>query len=260
MVETMERLKPLYRVKLIESGRSHFYQVEGDENWLPGVTTVLGAAIPKPALLPWALNMMADNVRTYLTAREEKPFTKDEIETLIKEGKNIYKKKSEEAADIGTRVHQAIDDLIHGKTPTITEDIKAGVEGFQKWQEEHKLKVELGDTKLASKLFKYGGSLDFIAFDNDGGLVIFDVKTTKKRKDRDHGIYPEYAYQLGAYKKAFEETYGLPVKDLYALWVNKEKPEFKPVRVINPDICFEGFLAALKLYSLSKWEKFDETA
>jgi 5-methylcytosine-specific restriction endonuclease McrBC regulatory subunit McrC len=88
-------------------------------------------------------------------------------------------------------------------------------------------------------------------------VIIFDVKTTKKRKDRDHGIYPEYAYQLAAYANAFRETYGIDVKAVYALWVNKEKPEFKAVKVSNISVAFEGFLAALKLYKQSKYELFD---
>ena len=258
---TVTRLNPLYPVKLIVDGRSHFYQVGTDEAWKPGVTTVLSAAIPKPALLPWALNMMADNVRSALMSlHPSELLTETVIESIIKEGKDIYKKKSAEATDIGGRVHQAIDRIVKGEQPepSYLSDIGPAIHGFLDWKASHSLTIELGDTKIGSKLFGYGGSLDMVAFDGDEP-IIFDFKTNKKRKDRDHGIYPETAYQLAAYAQAFQETYGLPVKAVYALWLNKEKPEFKAVKISNIQACFEGFLAALKLYNLSKWEKFEET-
>ena len=87
----------------------------------------------------------------------------------------------------------------------IGDDIKAGVDGFLDWKASHSLQIELGDTKIGSKLFGYGGSLDMLAFDKEDP-IIFDFKTTKKRRDRDHGIYDDYAYQLAAYAQAFKET------------------------------------------------------
>ena len=253
----MNRFQPLYSVKLIANGKSHFYELGDDPNWKPGVTTVLGAAIPKPALLPWALNQMGDNLKEILSNREIKPWESGELDTLIKESKNIYKKKSSEAADIGSRVHKTINDIIHGNSVAITPDIEPAVSAFTSWDAIKTLKIELGDTKIGSRVFGYGGSLDMVAFDGNEA-IIWDFKTNKKRKDRDHGIYPETAYQLAAYCVAFRETFGIPVKSAYALWLNKEKPEFKAVKISNLDACFEGFLAALKLYNLSKFEKFEE--
>ena len=249
------RLNPLYEVKLIEDGRQHFYQIGQDEKWFPGVTTVL-KVLDKPALIPWAVKMCSENIKDYLMANLGKTLTAEEIEKACLEGKNIYKKKSQEAADLGGRVHRAIDNIIHGGKPDLTEDIRPGVEGFLKWQESHKLNIEFGDTKLGSKLFGYGGSMDFLAFDGDEA-VLWDLKTTKKRKDRDHGVYDEFGLQLGAYAQAFQETYGVRVKEAFILWVDKEKGDFKPVKVGNLSICLEAFLAALKIYQTNKIEKFE---
>ena len=247
-----ERLKPLYNVKLIETGKQHFYQIDKDETWLPGVTTVLGAAIPKPALLPWALNSMEENLKPYIG----QPLTKE----MLIDSKNIYKKKAQDAADIGTRVHKAIDDIIKGTTPTEAygADIEPAIQGFKDWRDSTGITIEIGDSKIGSKLFGFGGSLDLMGFDKNGDAVILDVKTTKRRKDRNHGAYPEAGLQLSAYQCAFRETYGIDAKSLYVLWINKEQPEFKAVKVANPSASFEGFLSALKLYNLSKFETFDE--
>lgn len=253
------RLNPLYDVKLIANGKQHFYQIGDDETFRPGVTTALGM-INKPALVQWASNSCSENIKEALLEYTSKPLSiliHEDIKRICEEGKNIYKKKAQAAADIGTRVHQACDSIIKGEEKDIPEDIRHGVQGFLDWKSSQSLTIELGDTKLGSKLFGYGGSLDFVGFEKDEP-VIFDIKTTKKRKDRDHGIYPEYAYQLAAYAQAFRETYGLDVKKVYALWINKEKPEFKAVKVEKIPGCFEGFLAALKLYQLSKFELFEQ--
>jgi hypothetical protein len=252
-------LKPLFNVKLIEQNKQHYYQLGDDETWKPGVTTVL-KVLDKPALIPWATKCVSENIKEAFKEFTSKPLsilTHKNIERICDEGKNIYKKKAADAADIGSRVHQAIDSLIRGEIKDIAGDIKAGVQGFLDWEAANSLKIHLGDSKLGSKLFGYGGSLDFVAFDGNDP-IIFDIKTTKRRKDRDHGVYPEYGVQLAAYGQAFYETYGLKPKALYALWVNKEKPEFKAVKVANPDICFEMFLACLKIHKIQKLEMFEE--
>jgi len=177
---------------------------------------------------------------------------------LIDPAKATDHKKAAEAADIGTRTHQAVDSIIRGEDKDIPEDLKPAVQGFLDWRGSNSLDIKQGDTRLGSKLFGYGGSLDFVAFDGSEA-VIFDLKTTRKRKDRDHGIYPEYGAQLAAYAKAFTETYGIPVKAVYALWVNKEKPEFKAIKVSNINVAFESFLACLKIYQTQKFEMFDDS-
>ncbi len=252
------KLEPLYKVQLIEANRQHYYTIGDDETWYPGATTVL-KVLDKPALVPWAAKCVSDNIKQALNEWVGiNPFNKADIEKICEEGKNIYKKKASDAADIGTRVHRAVDCIIRGEEPTLTDDIKHGVQGFLDWRASNSIRIELGDTKLGSKLFGYGGSLDFIGFDPSGAAIIFDIKTTKVRKGMDHGIYDEAAYQLSSYRQAFKETYGIPVKAVYGLWLNKEKPEFKAVKIANPDICFEGFLACLKMTQIAKLEKFED--
>lgn len=246
---TIQRLKPLYDVKLIVDGKKHFYQIENDDKWLPGVTTVLSAAIPKPALLNWALNMMGDNIRQYLTARDGKPFEKSEIDELIKVGKDIYKKKASEAADIGTRAHKAVDEIIKGNSPVIDDDIKVCVEAFTNWHKTSGIEIEIGDSKIASKLFGYGGSLDMLGFKGKDAILI-DLKTSK-------WIWPEMGYQIASYMQAFRETYGVEVKEAMILRLGKYKAEFEVKKLSNFNETFQGFLGALKLYNLTKFQMFE---
>lgn len=250
------KLTPLYEVKQIVDKKSHYYTIGKEEKWYPGVTGAL-STINKPALVQWSANTATSNIKEYLLEHAvNRVLTIEEIDRACEEGRNLYKKKSQEAADIGSRVHKAIDDIITGKEGVVDDEIKPAVQGFLNWKASHSLTIELGDTKIASKVYGYGGSLDFVAFEGSEP-IIFDIKTTKKRKDKDHGIYSEACFQLAAYQRAFQETYGVECKNVYALWINKEKPEFKAVKVSNIDVCFEAFLAALKLFNLSKFEMFE---
>lgn len=252
------QLKPLYDVKLIEQNRQHYYQIGTDEVWKPGVTTVL-KVLDKPALIPWAAKCVSDNIKESLNNWDfSQPLGKLDIGRICEEGKNIYKKKASDAADMGSRVHKAIDEIIRGEIRDYSPDVRAGVQGFEEWKASNSLKIELGDTKIGSKMFGYGGSLDMVAFNEKNEAIIFDFKTTRIRKGLDHGIYPEAAYQLAAYSWAFREIYGIEVKEVYGLWLNKEKPEFKAVKVANIPACFEIFLSCLKIYNNSKFEMFED--
>lgn len=248
-----QRLTPLFDVKLIADGKQHFYQLGDDEVWKPGVTTALGM-INKPALIPWAVKMCSENIKDALMKLTPgETLTEAGINAIVAEGKNIYKKKTQAAADIGTRAHAAINAIITNDRSLDylnIADIKPCIDAFLDWKGRQSLTFEVGDTKLGSRLFGYGGSLDFVAFDGNKA-ILFDLKTSK-------GIYPEMAYQLAAYAQGFKETYGIEVADAFILRVGKETPDFEVKRVANMKDCLDGFLAALKLYTLSKWGKFAE--
>src|SRR5438477_2816654 len=175
---TQNKLNPLYPVELITNGKSHFYKLGDGDLWFPGVTTVL-QMIAKPALIQWSSNMACENIKEYLMENAlNKPLTKEEIEKACLEGKNIYKKKAEAQADIGTKVHKAIDSLIKGDILEITDEIKPAIEGFINWNDSNDLTIEFGDTKIGSKVFGYGGSLDMVAFNKSNEAILVDFKTT----------------------------------------------------------------------------------
>ena len=260
-MQICNQLNPLYEVSLIQKSNAHFYKIDNDDIWRPGVTGILGV-INKPAIPIWSSEQSANYVLKI--ARKLDGIKTDRLKyntrfskLLIKRAKKQPLIKSREASNIGTQVHKTIDSIISGEEIEIHQDIKPAVDGFLSWRNSNSLKIMLGDTKIASRIYGFGGSLDMVAFDNNQA-VIFDFKTTKKRKDRSHGIYNEFAYQLAAYKIAFQETFGISVKALYALWLNKEKPEFEAVRINNHEMCFEAFLGAFKLYQMQKFNILDD--
>lgn len=243
-------MNPLYPVELLKDKKGHRYKV--NDLIFPGVTGVLDI-INKKAIGPWMVKKCAEYTQDYLLKNAlERPLTKEEVETLTKDSKRAYKTTSTTALDIGTRAHAAINDIIEGREPVITDDIRNPVDGFKEFVDKERIKIIKGDTKVASLLFEYGGSLDAVAF-KQGKVIIIDFKTSK-------GIYPEYALQAGgAYTQAFKETFGLDyLPDAMILRVGKDVAEFEVRRVKSTQRAFEAFKSALDLYRSLQMEMYED--
>jgi len=233
------------------NGKGHYYTTTlNPDEWYPGVTTILGM-IAKPMLIPWAAKEAAKKIKAYLIEHATgRKLTSEEIDKLVEEGRTAHVKRVEEAADLGSRAHKAIDDILEGREPVITQDIKAPIDAFLKFKEDTKMEFLLGDTKIASLINRYGGSLDALGWMKDK-FVIVDLKTSS-------GCWPEMGYQVAAYARAFAETYGLPyLPEGYILRLGKIKPEFEWKKIKSIPMCFDAFLSALRLYELSKNEVYE---
>lgn len=242
---------PLYGVEIKTNGKGHYYSTSRQpDEWYPGVTTVLGM-IAKPALIPWAAKEASNKIKAYLKKHAvNRSLTGDEIDKLVEEGRTAHVDRVTKAADLGTRAHKAIDDIIEGRKPVITDDIKPPVEAFKNFVKENKLEIIKGDTKIASIQNRFGGSLDALGW-KDGRFIIVDFKTS-------NGCYKEYAFQVAAYSKAFSETYGLDyLPEALILRVGKEKAEFEYKNVRKIGECFSQFLAAKTLWEGSKNEFYE---
>ena len=87
----------------------HVYKIEGE--YVPSVTTILNT-ISKPALLPWAVKMGADWFSDNCEAFTQATLSVDEV---VKGIKGAYRKKSQDAMNIGNIVHQWCEDAIQWK-------------------------------------------------------------------------------------------------------------------------------------------------
>lgn len=239
-------MKQLYSVDLIEKKRAHYYQVGGSDELLPGVTTILGATIPKPWLVPWAAKEAANRIMEHLLEHAvNRQLTPEEIGELVETGRKEHEKKRDDAADVGTRAHKAIDAYIAGDKANITDDIRPAVEAFHKWQDEHPFRLVMGDTKVASRIHGFGGSLDILGESKDG-LGIIDLKTSNQ-------VSWDYALQVAAYGKAFEETFGEPIRWAMVLRVGKkEPPEFEARPIKDLAKAWEAFSLCIKMREMLK--------
>lgn len=244
-------LTPKYQVELCVIGKSHFYDVYEGANEKPshhfaGVTGSL-SVINKPALVGWAKKeSLAVVERTLLKRLNGCPSQVVELDErwiadMLDEAKERPDKLKDDAADLGTEAHKFFDLIIHGKEPNVVpEPIQAAVEAFRKWWRNSGIELVLGDTKVASLIHGYGGSLDALGR-REGKFIILDWKTA-------NGIYPEYGLQVAAYGQAFFETYGIYCQEGIIVRFGKKLPvDFETKRVREMEGAFQAFLSARKL-------------
>lgn len=248
MTSSAESLKPLYQVDLVVQGKAHLYDVTTDSETTryPGVTGFL-SVINKPALVPWAKKEALALVEAALSNRLDGKrcarivLNKSWIDNVLVDAKKRPDQIKDEAADLGTRAHAFIDLIIHGREPEdVPPEILAPVSAFKDWWKGSGIELVMGDTKVASRIHGFGGSLDALGR-RDGRFIILDWKTSS-------GVYAEYALQVAAYAQAFTETYGLPCRDAVIVRFGKKPPvEFEVKELADVKRSLEAFLAAKAL-------------
>lgn len=251
----MQLLKPNFPVELRVVGKKHFYLAgtDVDAALYPGVTGFL-QIISKPALVPWAKKEALKLVRTALEKSLADPeniiIDQGWIDNVIAAGMAKPDKIKDDAADLGTLVHKYIDQIIQGKIPTdLTLEMEPAVTAFIDWWQKSKIEIVLGDTKVASLVHHYGGSLDALGR-QDGAYIILDWKTS-------NGIYDEMALQVSAYAQAFRETYGVECTRGYIVRFSKKLPiEFEVREIANLEESFSAFLAAKNLTNRMAMDHF----
>lgn len=251
-------LAPIYHVDQVVVGKSHFYDVKSDgvTERFPGVTGFLGV-INKPALVPWAkreaLSMVEKALVDRLAGQGSAPIelTRPWIKSVLEEASKRPKQITEEAADLGTQAHAMIDLIVRGQEAAeLPEAIQAPVNAFREWWKSSGIQIVLGDTKVASRKFGYGGSLDALGWRN-GKFLILDWKTSS-------GLYNEYALQVAAYAQAFSETYGCICEEAIVVRFGKKWPiEFEKKQVADLQFSFRAFLAAKELKEALEQSHFE---
>ncbi len=253
---------PFYKVELIAENGKHSYRTvfaEGGEAIYPGVTGVLNV-ISKPALVPWAKRVAIESLSNELFALlpdHADPFqditiNRYDVIDAVERAKKRPDQLKDDAAKLGTEAHAYIDKVVKGEPlGPLQDDILEPVSAFADWWKNGDYSFVAGDTKVASRRHRFGGSLDALAL-RDGRLTLLDWKTSK-------AIYDEYALQVAAYAYAFNETYGVSVRSAVCVRFRKpgvEGPPFEALEVKDLPASFEAFLAAKHLQEALKQDQF----
>lgn len=242
-------------IRRVKTGNKVQY-FRGEEKLdFPSVTTIIGAVVNKPLLVIWAKNEALRLVSEQLKSISGKNVMIDDvfIDTLVTAAKRRPDELKDTAADLGTRVHEAIDLLLSGDVPVVTDDIRPAVTAARMWMAEAKPIVVSREFSMLSEKLQVTGTLDFLGKDKDG-LFVADYKTTGRNKrakeGEDHaGVYKEQAYQLGAYAYLYEEVTGKKVNRGRIFWINKEEPEFLVREVEDFNRYKNGFPAMVDVYN-----------
>lgn len=92
----------------------------------------------------------------------------------------------------------------------------------------------------------FAGTLDAIGkmkIDGKDALVVMDWKTSNK-------LYPEYALQIAAYAKAYEELFGQKIDEGLIVKFPKDGSRFEAKRVKDLNLAFDAFKSTLLLWNV----------
>lgn len=163
-------------------------------NWLPGVTEII-KSIDKPGLTAWIIRQ---SVQAVVTAPDVPGEGLDEKIKRILEDEQQHKEEARNAADLGTRVHEAIINALNGKPfdKGLNIYVQAAlpvirVMGNVAWTE----KVLVGEG--------FAGRGDVLT-ENDKDIILLDIKTCKTMPTK--GSWLEHKLQTSAYSHALGNT------------------------------------------------------
>ena len=134
-----------------------------------------------------------------------------------------------------------------GGAPDIAENHRAVTAGFHKFVNTCGLELhgDLSEVYVYSEKYRYAGAMDAIGWrqkpDGTRAFVALDWKTSKATRS-------EYALQLAAYARAFEELQGVKVAEAWVVRFEKTRPQFEIKKVLDIDRSFNTFLSALQLW------------
>lgn len=250
-MENNNRLEKLYggKVTIQFNKESHRYKKPGERYYLISATAATGVLDKSRFLIPWAVNLDFAFLKSYLQ-KGVGQFSLAELGPIIDEASIQHELRKEEAADVGTQVHEWIESFIKAKigkweSPTLDtitdEKVLNGINGFLDWYNSHDVQFLASERLVYSVKHDYCGLADFTAV-VDGKHVVGDFKTGKN-------IYTEHHYQLSAYWKAIEEEDGKVFDGGTILHVNKETGQFNTVEINKEsnELNFPVFLACLTI-------------
>lgn len=188
----MSRFTP--PIRRHETAKGHYYKDATGER-VPGVTTIIGDGVPKPALINWAANATAEAaVDRWDELADLKPAAR------LKALQGARYEAKDAAARRGTEVHRAAELLLAGKSVKVPEEIAGHVEQYARFLDEFKVEPIHVEFSCVSYRWGYAGTADLCARlelpDKGPATLLMDLKTTRS------GVFGETALQLAGYRYA----------------------------------------------------------
>lgn len=204
------------RIARKANGHNHWYVdlAAGGER-IPGVTTLVGAGLPKPALLNWAGEATAE----YAVDNWDQLAGLSPSERLKKIKGGRYEKR-DAAANRGTQVHKLAERLTAGEQVVVPDELAGYVQSCVRFLDDFQLQAVYVEAVVYSETRRHVGTADLIADvllpdlpeydeiprDGEGfSRGLLDWKTSRS------GIFGDVAMQLAPYR--FSEYLIDPVTD-----------------------------------------------
>ena len=169
---------------------SHRYKLDGA--WVPGVTTIIGKGLPKPALMYWSARTVAEYVADNQADVER--FWQLGRGPMVAALKEMPWQKRDTAAVRGTEVHDLAERLVHGEQVDVPEHLAEYVQGYVEWIDKEQPEVIWTERPVGNRKWGYAGKFDLIV-KMRGKVWLLDNKTSS-------GVYGDNAVQVAAYANA----------------------------------------------------------
>lgn len=169
---------------------NHTYRLDG--KIIPGVTTLLGKGLPKPALVYWSAKMVAEFVAD----------NEADVEALRRMGrgpmvnalKGVPWQTRDTAAIRGTDIHALAEELVHGREVDVPEPLADVVAGYVRFIDAWQPEVIWTERPVANRKWWYAGKPDIICR-IAGENWLWDWKSAK-------AVYGDNALQVACYGNA----------------------------------------------------------
>lgn len=249
----------LERIETRDGG--HRYILDGEP--CPGVTTLIGKAVPKPNLVPWAARVVAETVAD-MRAEELDRLRMGPRETMVNALKRVPFQQRDAAAVRGREVHAYAERLVKGWDVQVPVHLAGYVDSAVTFMNEWRVAPVHVEASVGSRIPRYCGTVDLICDLPDGRRALMDYKTSRS------GVYPETAVQLAAYRHAefvvARDGSEVPLKHLginctYAIWLREDGYDVIPVR--SDELVYDFFLNIARtgrhMESMKDWVGEPET-
>jgi len=162
---------------------------------LPSVTSIIGI-LDKPQLTRWKMREVAKAAIAIPGPQGEEP-----VERFADRAIEAAMSQVGEAADLGSRIHTAIENLMRGGAEEPSEELRPYVKPVLDWMRQVGVKVTHSEIVLVNAVHGFAGRVDalFTWGDGFGKLGILDFKTKKTKEGEKVEAYDEHTLQLAAY-------------------------------------------------------------
>lgn len=159
------------------------------EGWLASVTTIL-KLLHNPMLEQWKLAQVALAAQTL--PRKDGESDENFSSRIITDAF----RQTEDAADLGTRVHEAIENHFQGKA--WDQSLEVYVNAVDKWTKDNGVTFLAHEQRLINREHRYAGTTDGIIM-HKGEKGIADIKTRRTNKKYPVKPYSTEPLQIAAY-------------------------------------------------------------
>jgi hypothetical protein len=171
--------------------KSHRYTLDG--KWVPGVTSIVDAGLPKPALKRWGERVVAETAVDQYETLSTVLATMGRQPTIDALAAAPYE-QMKTAQVRGTNVHELAERVIHGEPVEVPPELVGYVSGYVAFLEEFDVDPVATEALIANRTLWYAGKFDLLALIKDR-FWLLDLKTSRN-------VYPETALQCAAYARA----------------------------------------------------------